>query len=273
MSTLGWIKALFLAALLIGVAAFFGTLCRQMGVAYAELLAPSRTLVMLLLRLLLTLCLMGVAAGIVAALLRPWWLASSAIALSGLALLLVWGANTAHALLSLVYVLAAIAYAVITQYDLARRVDFSARAVAQNLFLLLVVLLIVALGSFYLGYANYIRTEGFSIPLKYRERAAVDVSNRIAAAFPEPFREGVRDAVKSQMEDLLSVQFRKTVKPVERWIPLLVAVVLFLPLLAITYALAFVPMLVLMAIFPLLRAMHIAKVTTQMIQVKRLVID
>jgi len=273
MSPRAWIKALLLTTLLFGATAFFGTVCRQASVVYLALLSPSKALWALLLRLLLALCLVSVSAGIVAALLRPWWLAGLAVAISGGTLVFTWGATLSNAALSLIYALAAIIYVVITQYDLARRVDFSARAVAQNLFLLLVALLIVVLGSLYLGYASYVRTEGFSIPIKYRSQIADDVANKISAAFPEVLREGVRTAVHDQIEDLLSVQFQKAVKPIERWIPLLTAVLLFLPLLAITYVLAFVPMLVLMVIFAVLRAMRVARVTTQMIEVKRLVLD
>jgi hypothetical protein len=274
MSTVWWLKATFLALLLITAAFFFGTLCRQMGGAgaYQVLIPPTRKLLPLLLRLLAAVGLVTVAAGIVTALLRPLWVACVAFALAGVAILLGWGVSRESALLTLLFVLAAAVYAAIAQNDLRKRIAFSVRALAQTQFILLVALLVLAVGSFYLGYAAQIRKEGLSIPLEHRERVANDLANRISSGFPEAFREGVRSVVHDQVLDLLSVQFSKAVEPFERYIPAGFAVVLFLPLLTVTYLLAWVPALLLGAIFPLLRAVGIVKVTTEMVEVKRLAI-
>ena len=272
MSTVWWLKAAFLALLLIAAGFFFGTLCRQMGGAYQVLIPPTRKLLPLLLRLLAAVGLVTVAAGIVTALLRPLWVACVAFALAGVAMLLGWGVSRESALLTLLFVLAAAVYAATAQNDLRKRIAFSVRALAQTQLILLVALLVLAVGSFYLGYAAQIRKEGFSIPLEHRERVANDLANRIASGFPEMYREGVRSGVHDQVLDLLSVQFRKAVEPFERYIPAEFAVVLFLPLLAVTYLLAWVPALLLGAIFPVLRAVGIVKVTTKMVEVKRLAI-
>ena len=195
MSIRWWLKALFLAALLVATAYFFGMICKQVGMAYQLLLFPSRKLLTLLLRLLLALGLMAVTGGIVAALLRPLWVASIAFALSGLALLLGWEVTRQSAALALLYVLAAIAYAAITQGELAERIHFSVRAVTQNQLVLLVALLLVAAGSFYFGCATYISEEGLAIPEKYRDQVSERAANAcLLYTSPSP-----RDRTRSRM--------------------------------------------------------------------------
>lgn len=272
MSTVWWLKAAFLALLLIAAGFFFGTLCRQMGGAYQVLIPPTRKFLPLLLRLLAAVGLVTVAAGVVTTLLRPLWVACAAFGLAGVAILLGWGVSRERALLTLLFVLAAAIYAAITQDDLRKRITFSVRALAQMQSILLVALLVLAVGSFYLGYAAQIRKEGLSIPLEHRERVANDLANRISFGFPEAFREGIRSGVHDQVLDLLSVQFQKAVKPFERYVPAVLAALLFVLLLAATYLLAWVPTLLLGVVFSLLRAVRAVRVTTEMVEVKRLVI-
>jgi hypothetical protein len=103
-----WLKMASLAALLIGTGYFFGTICRQIGLAYELILAPSRELINLLLQFLLALIAMGITAGLVATLLRPIWAGVFAFILSGLAILLGWQVTTGNSiLLVLIYVLIA----------------------------------------------------------------------------------------------------------------------------------------------------------------------
>lgn len=272
MSIRWWIKAMLLALLLSSAAYFFGTVCKQMGAAYSMLFFPSRKLVTLLLQLLLAMGCMAVTAGIVAALLRPLWVACLAFAFSGLALLLGWEVTWQSTILTLLYILAAIVHAAMTQRELSKRIEFSVTAVTESQLILLVVLLIVAMGSFYLGYAGHIREEGFSIPEKYRNQLSENLANRITAPLPEIIREGVRTAVRQQVYYMLTDQFRQLVRPIERSIPIAAAVLLLLPLLAIVYLLGWLPIGALWVVFVLLRALGMVKVTTETIEVKRLVI-
>lgn len=273
MSTKWWLKVVFLAALLVGAAYFFGTVCQQMNLAYQVVIPPSKQALTLLLWLLLALGLTAIAAGIVAALFRPISVALVAVCLSGPALLVGWGISWSHAILTLLYVLAGMAYAFLVQNELRQRVRFSVRILAESQHLLLLALLVVALGSFYLGYAEHITKEGFSIPEKQRNQVAEEVANRVAAGIPEAFREGVRSGIHQQMQYMLSEQFKQAVKPVERYIPAVITVLLFLPLMALVYLLAWVPIGALWLIFLLLRAVGIVNVTAETLVVKRLVIS
>jgi len=97
-----WLKFTFFTILLIGAGYFFGTICRQISQAYALILSPSGELLNLLLWLLIALGGLMVAAGLVAALLRPLWIGIVAIILSGLAMLLGWQVTVGSGVLILV---------------------------------------------------------------------------------------------------------------------------------------------------------------------------
>jgi hypothetical protein len=272
MSLRWWVKAALLTAGLVAAGYHYGTLCDRVQFAYGLLVPPSRPLLVLLLQLLLSIGIVAVAAAVVAALFRPIWIAFIAFALSAAAVLLGWGYSTPRVLLTAGYALVGMTYCYLVQRELRQRVEFSVSVVTEGQSLLLVALLAIALAGFYLGYSAQVQREGFSIPEQYRNRIADEVSNRIASAVPELFRDAIRTAVHQQLQALLSDQFRHAVKPFERYIPVAVAALLLLPLLAAAYLLTWVPIVVLWVVFLALRLLRVVKVKTETIQVRRLVI-
>ena len=81
------LKILFFAALLIAAGYFFGSVCAQVNQQYQLIFSPSKDLLSLALGALLALGTVAVAAGIVAALFRPFWVCIIAFGLSALAIL------------------------------------------------------------------------------------------------------------------------------------------------------------------------------------------
>jgi len=268
-----WLKMVFLAIPVIVTGYFFGKICQQMSGAYPLLLAPSRELLTLLLWLLLALGFIAVSAGIVAALLQPVWVAFAAFAFSGLTLLLGWEVTLRSAILALLYVLAGAAYAISTQGELKQRIKFSVRPVTEGQNILIIVLLIVAIGSFYFGCAEHIQRKGFSIPEQYMTKFTGEMAKHIAAQAPAGQREKIQAEITKQSQRMMDDLMARWVKPFERYIPLLLALSLITPLLTITRLLTWVPMLILGGVFPLLTAVGITRVTTETVEVERLVIS
>jgi len=268
-----WLKIGFFAALLIGAACFFGTVCRQFGSAYELILNPSRELLGLLLRFLLATGVLMVCAGLVATLLRPVWVGFIAFALSGLVILLCWQVTAVSGILTLVYVLAAFLYTVEVARELGERIRFSVRPIAAGQGTLLTALVLLVCGSLYLGYAAHIQREGFSLPENYIEILMEQMEKQIEARVPAEqrqevvaeFREGFRPAVDEFLE--------QTVKPYERLIPLGVAASVFMSLLTLARWLAWVPTEVLRPVFLLLTALGVTTVVREMQEVQRLVIE
>ena len=159
-----WAKIVLLMLPLIGAAHYFGVICGQMSGAYDLLLVPSRESLILLLRMLLALGVVAVAAGIAAALVRPVWATVLPFSLSGAALLLGWEVTQHSMVLTVLYVVAGIAYVAGAAKELGQRTKFSVRALSEGQSMYLVALLVIVLGSFYTGCAERIKREGFSIP-------------------------------------------------------------------------------------------------------------
>ena len=267
------LKMAFLAALLMGAGYLFGTVCRQVGQAYELILSPSRELLNLLLRLLLALGTVAVTAGLVTALLRPAWIGIIAFALSGLTMLLGWQISIASGVWVLVYLLAASLYTVDVARELDQRIRFSVRPISAGQGILLMALVLVACGSLYLGYAAHIEREGFSIPETYTEIFMEQRERQIEAQVPEEERQEAVAEFREEFQRSIDEFVERTVKPYERFIPLGLALTLFMPLVTITRLLAWVPTAVLEVVFPLLATLGVTKVVSETQEMQRVVIS
>lgn len=267
------LKTSFFAALLIGSGYFFGTVCVQIGQAYERVLSPSGDLLGLLLCFLLALGAVAVTAGLVAVLLRPMWVACIAFALSGLAMLLRWQVTMASGILVLVYVLSASLYAIGVARELRERIRFSVLAVSGRQGILLMVLVLVACGSLYLGCAAHIEREGFHLPQAYTdllmERAAKEVSARV----PAQESQEVMSQFRERLQQVIDEFFERTVRPYERFIPLAVSIGVFMSLVTVTRLGAWVVTAILSAVFPLLNVLGVTTVVSETREVRSLVIQ
>ncbi len=269
-----WMKMASLVVLLIGAGYFFGTICRQIGFAYELILAPSRELINLLLRFLLALIAVGVTAGLVSALLRPVWIGMLAFALSGLAILLGWQVITGSSiLLILAYILIASFYTVDVAKALNQYTKFSVHPLVKGQGILLIFLIFIASGGLGFGSAAHIKQEGFYIPKPFIEMFTEQIGKLLSAHVPEEKREEVMVNFKKEFPSTISRFSEQTAKHYKQFIPLIIAAGLFIPLLVVARMVAWVPALVLRAIFPLLTALGITKVINETQEVQRLIID
>jgi len=267
-----WCKVAFFAALAIGAGFLFGTVCGRTGEAYALILAPSRQLLGLLLRLLLAIGALAVSAGFVVALVRPVWVGFIAFTLAGLAMLLGWQVAVPSGILVALYLLGAFVYAVGVARELNERIAFSVRPIAQGQGVLLMSLMLVACGSLYLGTAAHVEQEGFSIPESYLETLMEQMEKRIETQVPAEERAAAVAEFRQEFQRTVDEFLERTVKPYERFIPLGIAVSAFMSLLTITRLLAWVPTAVLDIGFRLLAALRVTETVLETREVQRLVL-
>jgi len=268
-----WLKFTFFTVLLIGASYFFGTICRQIGQSYDLILSPSGELLNLLLWLLIALGGLMVAAGLVAALLRPLWIGIIAIIISGLAMLLGWQVTVGSGVLILVYFLAALFCTLGITRELNERIRFSVRTISESQGILLMVLIIVVCGSLYLGFAAHIEQEGFSPPQFYIKMFMEQMEKQIESRVPAKERQEVIAQFRKDFRRTVDEFFESTVKPYERFIPLAIAAALFMPLVTITRLIVWVPTVLMSIIFPLLKALGVVKLISETREVQRLVIS
>jgi hypothetical protein len=269
-----WLKITFFTLLIIGAGYFFGLVCGQIEVAYELILLPSTELLTLLLKLLLALGVLLVSAGLVAVLLRPVSIGYSAFALSGLAILLGWRIAIVTGAFALIYVLAGIVYTTGVDREMKERIRFSVRSVSAGQAILSMSLMLVACGSLYLGYKEYIDREGFSLPEPYIDLILDQMEKQVK--LPEIIEEGgeevmmeLREEIKQNLENLIN----EKLTPFEPFIPLGLSAGIFMSLMTITSVLLWLPALFLGIVFSLLNAVGVTTVVTEMREVQRLVID
>ncbi len=267
-----WLKTAFLTILLMEAGHFFGTVCEQIGQDSQLILFPSQELLGLLSWFLLALCALVVAAGLVAALVRPLWVAIIAFVLSGVTMLVGWQVAVESGILVAVYCLAGCIYLVGVARELSERISFSVRPISQGQGVLLMALVLVACGSLYLGYAAHIKREGFSIPEPYIEMFMEQMEKQIAARMPAEGRQEAVAELREELRRAIDGFFERTVKPYEQFIPLAVAAGTFTSLVTITRLLTWVPTLAMSILFFLFTRLGVTDLVVEMLEVERLVI-
>lgn len=267
-----WFKVSFFIILLIGTGYFFGTICKQIGQSYDLILSPSKELLILLLWFLLTLFAVLVSSGLVVALVRPIWTGIIAFALSGLAMLMGWDLTIGSCILVLIYILIAIFYTVSVAKEMTQRIKFSVSPISEGQAILTIALILLACGSLYFGYSEYIKEEGFSIPEFYIEKLMEQMEKRVGEELPPLQRRLAIAELREELNKIIN-DFTEQIKSYEKFIPIAISLGLFMPLVTITRLLSWIPAGILSIIFLLLKAMGITKIVSETKEVQRLVIS
>ena len=267
------LKIALLTLPLVAAGWFFGAICRRMEANHLLLVFAGREGLPLLGRLVLALAVLALACGIVSLLFRPLWIAAVALLLSGLALFFSWGVTVPHVWPTLLFVVAALSHAAITQSDVRRRIRFTVASVAASQLGFIVVLLSVAVMAFYMGAASHIQEEGFSVPERYSEQFAERLATRAAAPFPSLIQEQVYDTVRSRAAQSLTEELRRLMEPVAPHVPIMAALALFLLLLVVCYALSWLILPILWLVFVLFKAVGVTRIAAETMEVQRVVLS
>ena len=271
MKTSKLVKSVIFGLLLIAASCYAGNVCRQIGQLGDIILSPSIDILYPFLLLLLTLVLVAITAGLVAALIRPLWICFVAFALASLAVLFIWGLNLIGLVLAVLYLLAGLVYSQGVAKGLNERINFSVRPIRDNQTILLIVLIIAACALFYSGYAAQIKSEGFTTPpfvINMVTGMAEGQMEERTDLTPEQKEQALVE-VRAQFEQ----QIEEMIKPYQQLIPIGVAVMLLSILMTVLSLISWLPTVILSVIFAILAASHVTKVVTETQEVKRLTID
>lgn len=268
-----WAKYLIFIILMTGAGYFFGMVCNQISEVDRLLLAPAIELLYLFLQFLLSLALIMICSGLVAALLRPLWVAAIAFALTGFAMLLGWQISLTSAVLVLVFAIVGVVYTSNIMQGFDKQADFSVRPIGQNQNILLLGLILVACGSLYLGFRDYVAREGFTIPDRYIEILMEPMEKQFLLRAPEEGRQEMVIEFREEFRNFIDEFFDQTVKPYERYLPLMVSGGLFFSLYTITNLLTWLPTLITQAILTLLTSIGVASFVIETREVRRLTME
>jgi len=265
------VKTIIFIALLIAASCYLGNICNQIGQLGDTIFSPSMDTLYLFLWLLLALTLVAITAGLVAALVRPLWMCFIAFALSGLAVLFIWGLNLISLVLAVIYLLAGLLYSQGVAKGLNERINFSVRPIRDNQTILLIVLIIAACALFYSGYAAQIKSEGFTTPPFVIEMATGIAEGQIEGTPGLTPQE--KEQVIAEFTEQFEQQVEDLIKPYQQFIPIGIAVMLLSILMTIIEFFSWLPILILRGIFAILAVSHVTKVVTETQEVERLTID
>jgi MFS family permease len=268
-----WVKCLIFILLLMGAGYYFGTICTQISEVDQLLNTPAIDILYLLLWFLLSLTLMMICSGLVAALLRPLWVAAIAFVLSGFAMLLGWQISFASGVLVLVFAVVGVIYTNNIMQGFEKQADFSVRPIGQNQNILSLGLILVACGSLFLGFHDYIDREGFTIPDRYLEIMMEPMEKQILLRAPDEGGQEMVFQFREEFRNFMDEFLDETVKPYERYIPILVSGGLFFSLYTIANLLTWLPTLITHAILTLLTSIGIARFEIETREVRRLRMD
>jgi len=169
-----------------------------MSMSYELILSPSEELLGKLLFLIISIGGVIVSAGIVAQLMKPYWIAVIAFLLSSLAIMAGWQQFTITAGIILLVYFVICCYAVIrVQLEQKERLHFSIRPYKDSLGLFSIALLIVACGSIFVGSKDIIDRNGFETPVSYMN------------LFMDPFKEQVLSQVPDDERAMVEEEFEE----------------------------------------------------------------
>ncbi len=271
MTTSKLVKTIIFIVLLIAASCYLGSICAQVGQLGDAIFSPSMDMLYLLIWLLLALALIAIAAGLVAALVRPLWMCFIAFALSSLAVLFFWGLNLIGTVLAVIYLLAGLLYSRGVAKGLNERINFSVRPIQDSQSILLIVLVIAACACFYSGYAAQIESEGFTTPPFVIDMVMEIAEEQIEVSADIPPAE--KEQVVAEFREQFEQQVEDWIEPYEQFIAIGVAFTLLGLLMTIITLLSWLPILMLTAIFAILAACHVTNVETETQEVKRVTID
>lgn len=249
-------KTVVFIALLLGASAFFGITCHRIGGVGDGIFSLPNENLDIFIWMLVAFAAMFIPAGLVAMLLRPYWVCVVAFALSSLTILFLWGLGPVSGGVVAFYFLAGLLYSRGVINGLEERIKFSLRPLTDSQGLLIFLLVVAVCASFYLGYAKDIEEQGFQPP-QFVTDLAVKIAN------PDP-------GTEAQFRAEFNRQLEETVEPYQQYIPVVVTFALFAVLQIVVTILSLIALGFLAGIFFLLLRLGVTKRVTEMREVERI---
>ena len=265
------IKTVVFGALLAGAGCFMGLVLRWLSDGYQVLIPPSWDALYLGIWFLAAVVAVAVTGGLVAVLLRPFWVAVIAFAISALAMFLTWQISAVGIIAAAIYLVAGLLYLVAVRSEVGNRISFSAWHLMRAQTILLVALTVIACASLYFGYAAEIEREGFSIPEAAIDGIVAVVGDQIDSLVPEGTlspeeKQEMLDQLKETLEGGASI----AIQPYQGYIPIGLAAIVFMIVMPVTVLLSWIPILILSPLFFILTRAGVVKKEAELVEVTRL---
>ncbi len=275
------IKTGLFIALLIVAHILFGIACNRVQSQYATLFTPGKALLNLAVWAFGSILLVVLTGGLVAALVRPFWVIALGFALSALALVLAWGINLYSGVAALVYLLIAIGFANNVLHEMNNRLNFSVRPIQEEQKLLLFGLALLVGVSFALGYQKDAQQSGVIIPPAYKQTVMAAITRSVGAQIEK--QSGLGPAEKAMaLQQMQQMQqeaekfwtgVEKALQPYALYFPIGLAALMIWLLETLFGFIAWVPPVLLSTVFPLLKAIGVTHEIIEAKEIRRLTLE
>lgn len=268
------IKIVVFGALLAGAGCFLGLVLRWIGAGYEALIPPSWDALYLGIWFLGAMVAVAVTGGLVAVLLRPFWVAVIAFAVSALAMFLTWEISAVSIIVAAIFFLVGLLYLAGVRGEIGNRIRFSVWHLVRSQMILLVVLVAIACTSLYSGYAAEIEREGFSIPQDAVDWVVEIADEQLDTMLPEgTLSPEQKQEALDQLRDTLEGEAESAIEPYAGYVPIGLAVIVFLIFVPVTLFLFWIPILILSLVFFILTRSGVVSKVTETVEVTRLSIE
>ncbi len=268
-----WLKYSVFIVIHLATSYFLGRMCNQLSLSYELILSPSKELLEKLVFLLISLGGVIISAGIVSLLMKPLWAAIIAFLLSSMSIIFGWQQFTITVGIILFFYFVICCYAAhCVHAEQEERIRFSIKPFKDSLSLFSIALLIVACGSIFIGSKDAIDKNGFEIPTSYFEIFMDPLKEQALSQVPTNERSQVEEEFEEQMQGMID-GFTEKIKPIEKYIPLIIGAMFLTPLLAINQILSSIWLLVLQGVIKVFIAVGIIKIATETRDVEKAIID
>jgi hypothetical protein len=272
------VKIVVFLLMLIGAHVLFGSTCNKVQSQYEALFTLGSASLNLAIWVFGSILLVALTGGLVAALVRPFWVIALGFFLSSLAMLLTWGINIYSTLASLIYFLVAIGFSNTVVDELKVRLNFSVKPIQQEQNLLLLGLALMIGASFALGYLEDARQSQAMIPPVYKQIVSDMVTRTLVTQIEKQTAIGPTEKAMAlqQLQQGLEKFWSETeltIQPYAPYLPFVIGALSFWILFSLLSLISWIPPLLLSGFFPLLKAIGVTHEVAETKEARRLVLD
>ena len=272
------VKITVFILMLIGAHVLLGITCNRVQSHYEDLFPPGTASLNLAIWVVGSILLCALIGGLVAALVRPLWIIALGFFLSSLAMLLAWGTNIYSALASLIFFLMAIRFSRTVVDEIKVRLNFSVNPIQQEQKLLLFGLALMIGAGFALGYQDAARQSGKLIPPAYEQKITDSITRTVQAQLEKRSGFGQVENAMTLQElqqgiEKFWAQADTLLEPYASYLPFVIGALLVWLLNTLLGFIAWIPLLLLSRIIPLLKAIGVTHEIVETKEARQLVLD
>lgn len=256
---------------------FLTDACKQVADRYLTIVMFSSGILDIALYLLITASCFVLTTGLVAVLVRPFWLLYITAAVPALIYLLINGISESSLILGLLFWGSVCMYAISVQKKSDNQISFSMHPLVEaNKIILLTLVTIISI-NIALGYAQDAKRRNFIFPPEIKVIATDFMNNQVKqlvdrqTIIGQPEKDAAMDKAKQETDKMWS-GLEEIVKPFSRYIPLLLGISFYITLQSANMLISWIPLLLLSLVFPLLKKLGVTRQKTEMREVSQTIL-